>query len=129
MTRDKLKEAVAPLLGLLAVALVCAVLGYLTANTRGAKAPGAPAPQPEASLVQGTLSAQTSDSITVMSDSGTSRTYKLSSDLKREQLRAATFAEIRIGDWLNGGAISHAQSVYSLTGFVLIPKELLAAPK
>lgn len=104
---------------LLVIAIVFGALGYAI------KTP-APAPIPaleQTSLdtgARGEIAAIENREIVLVTDAGERLTYTLAPDATIEALTSITLTEIALGDWLNGGAIPHAQTVLALTGLVLI---------
>jgi hypothetical protein len=54
---------------------------------------------------------------------------RLGPELAVEALRPTSFDRIAAGDWLNGGAIAHAQTLFALVGIVVIPPSQLESPR
>ena len=121
-TREALRRIVAPVLGLIAVGLAAAALGYVSAGSTG----GADA-QPVTSAgsetaSRGVVQSISGDSLTLATSSGPV-TLRLSPTVRIEALRPATLARARQGDWLNAGAIPHNQTLFAIIGLVIIPAE------
>jgi hypothetical protein len=115
-------------LPILVIALIAGAAGYFS------KDPGTkpiPALQPAADreqAVRGVIRNVSADQITVGTESGQTFTFRLEPNAPIEQLVPASMAELRPGDWLNGGAIPHAQTVLALLGLVVLPDPVVPPP-
>jgi hypothetical protein len=56
---------------------------------------------------------------------GAALTLRLAADAPIELLKPITASQLKPGDWVNGGAIPHRQSVLALTGLVVISEPVL----
>jgi len=110
----------------LSVALVAAAAGYFTADTTPSRS-ARPAPPPPF-VLRGVVQDLSGDSLRLSTDSG-NLTLKLGLQTPVEALQPAVRSTIRPGDWLNVGAGPHAQTLFFITGIVLIPAELLEGPR
>jgi hypothetical protein len=106
-------------LGLVLVAMVAVAAGYTTRSHERATLE-VPPPGAGVETVRGVVQSVTSDSITLLTDSGPV-TVKLASSTPREAVQAATLDAIKPGDWVNAGGVAHAQTIYALTALVVIP--------
>jgi hypothetical protein len=114
-----------PLAILLASGLLAGAAGYFL-DKDGAATPSAPSPV-ASTFVTGVVQEVTPANLTLSVD-GTTRTFSLSERSTAEMLQATTLIAIRAGDWLNAGAIQHAQTLFALTGIVVIPQSNLESP-
>ena len=121
---DTLRRLALPLLGLWAVGVVTLTLGYLTAGDGSASAPPAEPAAEDASIVRGSIQQVSGDQLTIATPSGPV-TIRLTNASIIEALRPATTSQLRNGDWLNAGASPHEQTYFTITGLVIIPRELL----
>jgi hypothetical protein len=55
-------------------------------------------------------------------------TFSVPGESTIERLMAITRADLTIGDWINGGAIPHTQSVLAVVGLVLVSDPVLPTP-
>jgi hypothetical protein len=120
-----LRRGLIPALGLLALAFVTGVAGYFTAGGNAKAREAAPASQP--AFVRGVVQGISSDRITLTTDTGP-LDLSLSPTAPVEALRRTTFDRITVGDWLNGGAVANAQTLFALSGVVVIPQAQLGSP-
>lgn len=112
-------------LGLALVAMAAVGAGYFTRSHSNAGIEVA-APSERATAVRGVIQSVTADSVTLLTESG-AVTLKITASTPREAIQAATLADIKPGDWVNAGAVGHAQTLYALTALVLIPAANLEA--
>ena len=122
MIRRLLQHAIAPAVTLLAVGLSAVVAGYATAggesNASGTLLEPTPAPAGQ-ELTRGLVRQASGDTLTI-SVGGNEKQFRLGPQTLIEALAPTTLAEISAGDWLNGAAISHAQTLFALTRVVVI---------
>lgn len=113
------------LTALLAVALfgLAAVAGYFTKGD-GADDTVRTAPTDSTAGVRGGLQSLNGDTLVVLTESGP-RQFILASDATVEVLKPTTASTIGVGEWLNLGAMPHAQTVFAIVGLTLIPQALL----
>jgi hypothetical protein len=108
-------------LPVLVIALIAGAAGYFSKDP-GTKPIPAQQPAPDREqAVRGVIRNVSADQITVGTESGQTFMFGLEPDAPIEQLAPASVAELRPGDWLNGGAIPHAQTVLALLGLVVLP--------
>jgi hypothetical protein len=107
-------------LPLVLIALVFGAIGYATTKPSASPIPPLPAATPVESGVQGEVTSVSADSVTITKESGESQTYTLSPGVRVEVLQPIDVAAIRVGDWLNGGAIPHPDTVLALESLILV---------
>ena len=100
--------------------------GYFSAGA--GTSTSAPAAAPEPSFTRGVVQSVSADRLTLTTESGPLE-LRLGADAPVEALRPTTFGRIAAGDWLNGGAIAHAQTLFALVGIVVIPPSQLESPR
>ncbi len=119
-----------PATALLALALVSAALGFLSEGSAGRGTPrsrGEPLdPRPVA--VRGVVQDINGDALTIAT-SERALTLRLVPSTTSEAIRPAGPDRLEPGDWLNAGAIPHDQTLFAITGIVIIPQELLEEPR
>lgn len=125
--RPSLRGIIAPLVVLSVIALVAGAAGYATSGPpRGTRSPAPDQPPP---TVRGVVQSIAGDQLSLMTSSGP-LAIRLPQGAPVERLRRAGLSEIVPGDWLNGGAVGHAQTIFALIGIVVIPQSQLGqAPK
>jgi hypothetical protein len=121
-----LTRIIAACLPLIVIALVFGGIGYATKQADQKPVP--PLPQEEARVegARGVVQSASGGQLALTMEDGSTRTYQLSPNATIEVLRATNPASVNVGDWLNGGAVLHAQSLFALTGLVLIPDPVVA---
>jgi hypothetical protein len=60
--------------------------------------------------------------ITLVTENGATADYALGADATVEVLAPINLAAVQIGDWLNGGAIPHPDTLLALESLVLLPE-------
>jgi hypothetical protein len=108
-----------------AVALAAAAAGYLSEGGDSGPSQLRAADEP---FVRGVVQSVSSDRLLLATESGTVE-FRLGRDVLVEALRPAAVQALTIGDWVNGGAINHAQTLFALVGLVVIPPAQLEAPR
>ncbi len=108
-------------LPLLVIGLVFGGVGYALKQAPQQPIPELPAANVQTEGARGVIQSAGNGQIAITTVDGASLTYKLSPDATIEVLRPVSAATVNVGDWLNGGAIPHAQSLFALVGIVLIP--------
>ena len=68
------------------------------------------------------------DRLTIVTTDNTPMTFELPGESTIERLMAITRDDLNIGDWINGGAIEHAETILALVGLVLISDPVLQTP-
>lgn len=127
MKREAFRRVAAPALGLLAVALIAGVVGYVTEGSDGGPASQAVEAPTAGQGARGVVRELAGEQLTLTTPGGP-LTLRLSPNAAVEALRPMSPAVVTTGDWLNGGGVANAQTVYTLVGVVVIPQELLEAP-
>ncbi len=122
----KIRAGLVPALFFAALALAAGIAGYFSIGS-GPK-PRAVAPPVQPAFVRGVVQSVASDRLTLTTDSGPLE-LRLAPDAAFEALRATSFGSIAVGDWINGGAIANAQTLFALSGIVVIPPSQLGAPR
>ncbi len=108
-------------LPLLVIALVFGGIGYASKQADQQPVPDLPATDQRPEGARGVLHSAGNGQIAITTDDGATLTYQLSPNAAVEVLSPTTPANINVGDWLNGGAIPHAQTLFALVGLILIP--------
>lgn len=115
-------------LPLVVIALIAGASGYVSKTAETTPITPLP-PQAERTVgVQGAVQSFSNDQLTIVATDGTPMTFNLPGESTVERLMTISRAELAVGDWINGGAISHAQSVLALEGLVLISDPVLNTP-
>jgi hypothetical protein len=112
----------APLIGLLAVGVVAALIGYATADSASSSPAPLTATEAESNVPRGIIREVTGDRLTLT----TGESLQLTPNASIEALLPTTRDQVRPGDWLNAGAVPHDRSVFVITGLVVIPPGRLA---
>lgn len=108
-------------LPLLVIALVFGGIGYAVKQADQKPIPGLPAIEQQPEGARGVIQTVGNGRIVITTEDGASLDYQLPSNAALEVLTPASVANVNVGDWLNGGAIPHAQTIFVLTGLILIP--------
>lgn len=106
------------------VAAVAAVAGYATAGSSGAEPATEPSSATGATL-RGVVQSLSGDSLRLRTSAGES-SLKLADATVFEAARPAHLADVRPGDWLNVGAVAHAQTIFAIVSVTIIPESILA---
>jgi hypothetical protein len=107
------------LLGAVVLALVAGALGYATAGDGAASSrfdTGEPVTAP---YTRGVVQSVNGDTLTLTTSEGP-LTLKLVPSAPIEALRPVAPSTLTAGDWLNGGAMPHQQTLLALTAMVAI---------
>lgn len=115
-----LTRIVAPLLPLIVIALIAGAAGYALTEPSTRPIPVLEPAEDTPRGAVGELQSLSDDEVTLTTDGGTSLTLPLASNVQFEVLEPITFDQVAIGDWLNGGAIPHAQTILALVNLILI---------
>jgi hypothetical protein len=126
MTLATLRRTVAPALGLVAVALVALLVGYVTKGSEQTTSNHV-ALVNQLEAARGVVQEISGDRLTLATGAGT-ETLRLSPSTIVEVLRPASPATLREGDWLNAGAVPHEQTLFAIIGLIVIPQSQLEAP-
>lgn len=125
LTGANLRRSLAPAAVAVAFVLLAGVGGYFSAGGGSSTSvPAAPGP----TFTRGVVQSVSTDRLTLTTESGPVE-LSLSADLAVEAMRPTSFDRIAAGDWLNGGAIAHAQTLFALVGIVVIPPSQLDSPR
>jgi hypothetical protein len=106
-------------LGAVVLALVAGAIGYATASdgvTSSRFDAGEPATPP---YLRGAVQSLNGETLTLSTDAGPV-SLKLIPSVPVEALRPVGPSTLTVGDWLNGGAMRHQQTVLALTAMVAI---------
>ena len=115
-------------LPLLVIALIAGAAGYVNKKADHAPVPALAAQDSGPGGVRGSLQSVSGDDMTVITAEGENVKLRLLPDAQIEVLTPIAAAELKPGDWVNGGAIPHADTVLALVGLVLIPDPVLQTP-
>lgn len=115
-------------LPLVVIALIAGAAGYFTANPEPAPVPPLAAAEEQPAGIQGAIQSYANDQLTIATSDGTQLTFDLPGDSAIEQLITIERSDLSLGDWINGGAIPHRQTVLALTGLVLISDPVIQTP-
>ncbi len=113
---------------LVVIALIFGAMGYTLTQTKTRAVPPLPPAVQQATGLEGVVSSLQGDQLTLTTADGRLQTFTLEPGAKVEALKPATLADVKSGDWINGGAIQHAQTILALTGLVLIPNPVVPQP-
>ena len=106
-------------LGAIVLVLVAGAIGYATASDGATSShfdAGETAAPP---YLRGVVQSLSGDTLTLTTDAGPV-SVKLIPSAPVEALRPAAPSSLTAGDWLNGGAMRHQQTVLALTALVAI---------
>ena len=106
------------------VALVAGGAGYLTAGERNP----ADKQKSQSLTIRGTVQTLTGDELTMATADGVA-SVRLASGAKIETLRPSRLDQVVRGDWVNAGAVGHAQTLFALTALIVIPESLVERPE
>ena len=115
-------------LPLIVIAIVFGAMGYTLTRTKTRAVPPLPPAVQQAAGVEGVVTALQGNQLTLTTTDGRMQTFTLQPDAKVEVLKPATLADLKNGDWVNGGAIQHPDTILALTGLVLIPNPVVPQP-
>jgi hypothetical protein len=107
LLRDLLRRNAVPIVLLLLAAFAALAAGYLTGPD---------------------IQSVSNDSLRISTGDG-SLTLKLDGTTAYEALRPAGRSAIRTGDWANVGTTPHMQTLFVISGIVLIPQALLESAR
>ena len=121
-----IRPGLAPAVGVIGCTLLAGLAGYVSVGSgNNVAAPAAVAPL---AFVRGVVQSSSPDRLILTTESGP-LALSLGADTPVEALRPTTFDRVAAGDWLNGGAIAHAQTLFALVGIVVIPPAQLEPPR
>jgi hypothetical protein len=113
-------------LPLLVIALVFGGIGYASKKADQEPIPALPPAEVQTAGARGVIQSAGNGQIAIITDDGTTLTYQLSPNAPVEVLRPIATDAVNTGDWLNGGAIPHAQTLFALVGLILIPDPVVS---
>ncbi len=102
------------------LAVFFAVLGFVTKSPDAAPIPPLEQRDLGPSAIVGEIVALEGGHVTLVTEQGQRHELTLAGDVTVELLERIALADIAVGDWLNGGAIAHAQTVLALVNLILI---------
>lgn len=119
-TQNLLTRVIAAGLPLVIIALVFGAIGYALEEPETTPIP--PLAEREAGVkgARGEVTDVSGNDFTLVAEDGSPLDYTLSPGATFEVLEPITLADISEGDWLNGGAIPHAQTVLALVNLILV---------
>ena len=106
-------------LGALVLALVAGAIGYATASDGAASSRFEAGEATTPPYLRGVVQALSGDTLTLTADAGPV-SLKLIPSAPVEALRPVAPSTLTAGDWLNGGATRHQQTILALTAMVAI---------
>lgn len=121
----RLPTPAGPFIALIVLGLIAGFAGYATAGSDSTRAPAAAIDTPAAT--RGIVQSATANSLTLTTPDG-ARAFELPSGVTVEALRPIELPAVRAGDWVNAGAVPNAQTLFALTGLIVIPEDLVQAP-
>jgi hypothetical protein len=113
---------------ILVIVLIAGAAGYFSKEPGTKPIPALQTSPAREQAIRGVIRSASSDQISVGTESGQTFTFKLEPNAPIEQLAPATVAELRPGDWLNGGAIPHAETILALLGLVVLADPVVPPP-
>lgn len=102
--------------------------GYLTAGSEPKQIAPLPPEEERATGIMGSVQSFSDDELTIVLADGTSKTYEVPGESTIERLVPLTRSDLMIGDWINGGAILHPDTILALVGLVLISDPVIQSP-
>jgi hypothetical protein len=115
-------------LPLVVVALIAGAAGYFIKGTKTTALPPLPAEAEHATGIEGSIQSFSNDELTIVATDGTPMTFDLPGESTVERLQTISRADLSIGDWVNGGAIPHKDTILALVGLVEIADPVVQAP-
>jgi len=115
-------------LPLLVIALIAGTAGFVSKKADRAPVPALAADDTGAGGVRGAVQGVSGDEVTLITPAGETIKLRLAPNAPVELLTPIGVSDLRAGDWVNGGAIPHADTVLALLGLVMIPDPVLQTP-
>ena len=109
-------------LPLVVIALVFGAIGYATTKAETTPIPPLAAAETGVLSAQGELTGVSGGRLTLVTETGAPLDYGLSDSATIEVLTPIEIAAIQLGDWLNGGAIPHPDTLLALLSLILLPE-------
>jgi hypothetical protein len=126
LTRAGLRRVAIPALLVATLVLAAAIAGYFSVGS--ADKPPVAGQMPQSPFVRGVIQDVASGHLTLSTENGPVE-LRLASNAPVEALRPISVDRLTVGDWLNGGAIGHAQTLFALVGLIVIPPAQLESPR
>lgn len=101
------------------LALVAGAIGYATAPDGAASSHFDPGDPPAPPYLRGTVQSLSGDTLTLTTEAGP-LSLRLVPSAPVEALRPVAPSSLTAGDWLNGGAQRHQQTILALTAMIAI---------
>lgn len=118
--QNLLTRIVAAGLPLVVIAIVFGAVGYATTRPQPAPIPPLTAAPPTMPAAQGELFDLQGNQIRIVTETGAQRQFTLSPDAPVEILIPIGLADLKLGDWLNGGAVGHPDTLLALLNLILL---------
>jgi hypothetical protein len=115
-------------LPLVVIALIAGAAGFVSKKADRAPVPALAADDSGPGGVRGAVQAVSGDEVTLVTAAGETVKLRLAPNAAVELLTPIGVSELKAGDWVNGGAIPHADTVLALLGLVIIPDPVLQTP-
>ena len=119
--QNPLIRIVAAGLPLIVIALVFGAIGYATTKAETTPIPPLAGADPGVPAAQGEITDVSGNQITLVTEAGATLNYTLAPDAVVEVLEPINLAAVQLGDWLNGGAIPHPDTLLALVSLILLP--------
>lgn len=107
-------------LPLIVIALVFGAIGYATTETETTPIPPLAPAATGVPSAQGEVTGVSGGRLTLVTEAGAPLDYGLSDSATVEVLTPIELAAIQVGDWLNGGAIPHPDTLLALVSLILL---------
>jgi len=115
-------------LPLVIIAFLAGATGYVSKDTPTAPIPPLLPQKAHATGVLGSVQSFSNDRLTIVANDGTPMAFDLPGESTIERLMTIPRSDLAIGDWINGGAIPHAQTTLALVGLVVLSDPVLNSP-
>jgi hypothetical protein len=126
LKRLRLPPGAIAALAVVAIGISAGAVGYVSAAPD--EPPTIVADLPDTSGgVRGVVQSLNGDELTLTTGDGR-QALRLSQSARIETLRPVPLSAIRTGDWVNAGAVPHAQTIFALLGLVVLPQGSFEAP-
>jgi hypothetical protein len=106
---------------ILIIAVVAGAIGYATTKPKVAPIPPLPDAPPAQAAAQGQITDVSADHVTLVTDAGATLDYAIAPDATVEALKPISLAMLQPGDWINGGAIPHPDTILALVSLIYLP--------
>jgi hypothetical protein len=117
-----LVRIVAAGLPLVVIAIVFGAIGYATKEPETTPIPPLAEAPAGPNAARGEVLSVEGGSLTLTAEDGTRLDYTLAPDATVEVLEPISLAGVEVGDWINGGAIPHPQTLLALERLILLPE-------